>query len=324
MRSKSKWVLVNKFLCNISSKVARKKRVPDARVAKRWRALSGLANWDGLLSPLDSDLRRYIIHYGEMAQATYDAFDEEKSSRYAGSCRYAKRDFFARVDLLLGNPYRYQGGVEQGIELDRRKRSGAQGSEEAGGFVQERRNKHHHHRPRLGAAIATLNSVDIVANAINRPKGPKLRPIPVTAFLFASPKVGDPTFCHVFSEYRDLRALRVHNVPDIVPVYPAFAGYAEVGEELVIDTLRSGYLKVPGNVLSWHNLECYLHGVAGTQGPKEGFELVVKRDIALVNKKMDGLKDEYLVPPSWRCEKNKGMVQLGDGSWKLVDHENED
>lgn len=76
-------------------------------IAKDWKYLSGEKNWEGLLDPLNINLRRYLIHYGEMAQATYDAFNAEKASKYAGSSHYARRDFFAKVNLENGNPYKY-------------------------------------------------------------------------------------------------------------------------------------------------------------------------------------------------------------------------
>ena len=54
-------------------------------IARKWRDLSGQSSWKGLLDPLDIDLRRYIMHYGQLA--TYDAFKSEKASKYAGNSR---------------------------------------------------------------------------------------------------------------------------------------------------------------------------------------------------------------------------------------------
>lgn len=171
----------------------------------------------------------------------------------------------------------------------------------------------------LGAALATLNAVDIAAQKLNIPKDQPQNACPVTAFALACPRVGDSSFKKFFNGLRDLRELRVRNETDVVPK-SLFLGFSDVGEELLIDTRESKYLK---DGISAHNLEVHLHGIAGTQGKKGGFNLEVNRDIALVNKGLDALEDKYLVPVAWRVPENKGMVQQLDGTWKITDH-NED
>jgi hypothetical protein len=56
-------------------------------IAPRWRELHGSNDWEGLLQPLDEDLRAEIIRYGEFTQVTYDSFDSNPRSRFCGSNR---------------------------------------------------------------------------------------------------------------------------------------------------------------------------------------------------------------------------------------------
>ena len=175
----------------------------------------------------------------------------------------------------------------------------------------------------MGAAMAILAATDTVHNSYNKPTDKPEKAFPVTAIVLASPRLGNKGFATTFSTLDNLHVLRVRNKHDPVPDLPFSIGtqfdYVHVGEELVIDTLESPYLKDARKTV--HQLEVYLHGVAETQGgAAQGFS----RDMTLVNKDSDGLKDEYLVVSNWWTEKNKGMVQLDDGSWVLKDREVDD
>ncbi|XP_021749339.1 phospholipase A1-IIgamma-like [Chenopodium quinoa] len=400
----------------------------DGYIADRWELLMGQNHWEGLLEPLDNELRRSIIYYGEMAQATYDTFIRDKYSKYAGASRFNKNNFFAKLGLELGHPYKYRvtkffygtSGIEmpdaflfkpfssiepwskdtnfmgyiavaddESVELLGRREivvawrgsvqflewlndfqilqvsaSAMLGHEGDDGGPEVHQGWHSIYTTEnlssafektsardqvlteltklveqykeeeisitvtghsLGAALATLNAADIVANKINQRKNsPNSKPCKVTAIVFASPRVGDANFKKTLLKHDELRILRVCNAQDFVPNYPLI-DYVDVGEELTIDTTQSVYLKNPGLPSISHNLEVYLHGVAGTQGSgDEGFKLVVERDVALLNKFFDCLKDEYLIPVNWWVLKYKSMVQQNDGSWLLMDHEMED
>uniref|UniRef100_A0A804NG45 Phospholipase A1 n=1 Tax=Zea mays TaxID=4577 RepID=A0A804NG45_MAIZE len=386
-------------------------------VAKRWKELNGLNYWKGLVDPLDLDLRRNIINYGELSQATYTGLNRERRSRYAGSCLFNRRDFLSRVDVSNPNLYEitkfiyamctvslpdgfmvkslskaawsrqsnWMGFVavatDEGKELLGRRDvvvawrgtirmvewvddldislvpaseivlpgsaanpcvhggwlsvytsadPGSQYNKESARHQQvlnEVKRIQDLYKPEetsititghsLGAALATINATDIVSNGYNRSC------CPVSAFVFGSPRVGNLDFQKAFDSAADLRLLRVRNSPDVVPKWPKL-GYSDVGTELMIDTGESPYLKAPGNPLTWHDMECYMHGVAGAQGSSGGFELLVDRDVALVNKHEDALRNEFAVPPSWWVVQNKGMVKGKDGRWHLADHEEDD
>ena len=69
-----------------------------------WRILSGSTHWLGLLDSPPNNLRHYLNHYGEMAEATYDAYNKVSVSKNAGNCRYAKKNLLSRVGLVEGRP----------------------------------------------------------------------------------------------------------------------------------------------------------------------------------------------------------------------------
>ncbi|KAK4726735.1 hypothetical protein R3W88_031652 [Solanum pinnatisectum] len=372
-------------------------------MAENWEELSGKNKWEGLLNPLDVDLRKYIIQYGELAHVTYDTFISEKASKYAGASRYSMENLFSKAGidpskyrvtkyfygtssmplpdafitkslsreawskesnfmgyiavatdegkvslgrrdiliawrgtiqtlewvndlqfLLIPEPEVFgKGGllplVHHGFyniytsESARSKFNQAsardQVLEEVKRLVEEYKDDEvsitvagHS----LGASLATLNAE-----------------FPVTTFVFASSKVGDLNFVNAFNKLKHLHIMRIHNLLDIVPKYPPI-GYFDVGQEIIIDTTKSPYLKLnPGDPHTMHNLEGYLNGIDGTQGigPLDGFKLELNRDLALVNRIWDILKDEYLVPGAWWVEKHNEMVKQEDGKWILMDCE---
>ncbi|KAJ7558410.1 hypothetical protein O6H91_04G037900 [Diphasiastrum complanatum] len=71
----------------------------------RWRDIQGANNWEGLLDPIDQDLRDELIRYGEFAQICYDAFDSDKNSIYCGSCKYNKRKVLEKAGLRNAADY---------------------------------------------------------------------------------------------------------------------------------------------------------------------------------------------------------------------------
>ncbi|XP_031097869.1 phospholipase A1-II 4-like [Ipomoea triloba] len=395
-------------------------------IADRWSVLSGIDNWKGLLDPLDSDLRRYLIHYSAMVAPTGEALITDTASKNIGLCRYARRNLLLNTGAVKGNPFEYEvtkylyatSGASTGatgynvrparsdavlkesnwngyvavatdkgkVALGRRDilivwrgtmrplewlsnftflfvnaplifgqdsaplvhkgwydmyttinpDSQLEGSsardqvrEEVARLVEQYKDEKvsitvtgHS----LGSSMATLNATDLAVN-------PFKPDIPVTAFLFGSPKVGDENFKNAFANQANLRGLRITDVNDIVTQIPPFGWpvggpllpiiyYQDVGVGLMIESKKSDYLKPelsPG--LGYHDPMLYMHGIDGFQGSQEGFQPHGDFDIAKVNKYQDALKDEYNIPVAWWNIKDTGMVQQDDGSYLLDDHE---
>lgn len=193
----------------------------------------------------------------------------------------------------------------------------------------------------LGSALAILSAYDIVETGLNVKADTSA--VPICVFSFSGPRVGNVRFKERI-EKLGVKVLRIVNVHDIVPKSPGLVlnehspsmvmkiceglpwSYSHVGVELALDHKNSPFLKPTNDLVCAHNLEAHLHLLDGYHGKGRRFVLEKGRDIALVNKACDFLKDHYCVPPNWRQDENKGMIRDKDGRWiqperpRLDDH----
>ncbi|KAL2941970.1 Phospholipase A1-Igamma3 chloroplastic [Bienertia sinuspersici] len=66
----------------------------DPRLLREiWKDIQGSNDWEGLLDPLNSHLRREVLRYGEFAQSCYDSFDFDPHSKYCGSCKHPRAEY---------------------------------------------------------------------------------------------------------------------------------------------------------------------------------------------------------------------------------------
>lgn len=188
----------------------------------------------------------------------------------------------------------------------------------------------------LGSALAVLSAYDIAELGLNLPESDdQAETIPTTVFSFSGPRVGNTAFKDRCEEL-GLKFLRVVNVHDSVPKVPGILfnekfkimkqlidrlpwSYSHVGVELALDHTHSPFLKPTNDLSCFHNLEALLHLLDGYHGPEHRFHLSSGRDPAMVNKSCDFLKEHYLVPPFWRQDSNKGLIQNSEGRWVQPD-----
>lgn len=77
---------IRSFLSTTSPKPS-----PRRCISNRWQQLHGSKDWEGLLDPLDEDLRREVLRYGEHVHAAYHAFlhtDQNRLSPAPGDDAY--------------------------------------------------------------------------------------------------------------------------------------------------------------------------------------------------------------------------------------------
>ncbi|XP_010559205.1 PREDICTED: phospholipase A(1) DAD1, chloroplastic-like [Tarenaya hassleriana] len=78
----------------------------------------GLRNWTGLLDPLDENLRREILRYGQFVEAAYQSFDFDPSSPTYATCRFPRSTLLERSGFP-GTGYRLTKNLRatSGIQL---------------------------------------------------------------------------------------------------------------------------------------------------------------------------------------------------------------
>ncbi|XP_027351395.1 phospholipase A(1) DAD1, chloroplastic-like [Abrus precatorius] len=69
------------------------------KLGHKWTQYQGINNWDGLLDPLDDNLRSEILRYGQFVESAYRSFDFDSSSPTYATCRYSKSSLLTRTGM---------------------------------------------------------------------------------------------------------------------------------------------------------------------------------------------------------------------------------
>ncbi|WOH08532.1 hypothetical protein DCAR_0727973 [Daucus carota subsp. sativus] len=380
-------------------------------LAETWKEIHGENDWEAMLDPIEPLMKSELIRYGDMAQACYDAFDQDPGSKYCGGCQFKPDMFFEDLGLskfgydvtaylysayninfpifysksLWPNSWSSSANWSGYVAVSNDETSASLGRRDItiawrgtvvkrewladmmdflrpvtqreidsrdpsirveAGFLQlytdkDERCKFSEYSAReqiiaelsrliqkyeneemsititghsLGSALAILSAYDIAEAGIDLTKDG--RDIPLCVFSFSGPRVGNARFKERL-EWLGVKVLRVVNIHDKVPYMPGIffnehvspimrkVGellpwcYSHVGEELALDHENSPFLKKTNDPRCCHNLEALLHLVDGYHGKGKKFWRSTGRNIALVNKSADFLKDYLSIPPNW-------------------------
>lgn len=69
------------------------------KLGNKWTEYQGINNWEGLLDPLDENLRDEILRYGQFVEAAYRACDFDPSSPNYGTSKFPRRSLLARSGI---------------------------------------------------------------------------------------------------------------------------------------------------------------------------------------------------------------------------------
>ncbi|WVZ16110.1 hypothetical protein V8G54_009092, partial [Vigna mungo] len=61
------------------------------KLTHKWKQYQGIDHWEGLLDPLDDNLRWEILRYGHFVDATYNSFDFDPTSLTYATSLYSKK-----------------------------------------------------------------------------------------------------------------------------------------------------------------------------------------------------------------------------------------
>ncbi|CAK7347740.1 unnamed protein product [Dovyalis caffra] len=71
----------------------------STKLGKKWMEYQGVNNWEGLLDPLDDNLRSEIIRYGLFVEAAYRSFDFDPSSPTYAASKFPRNSLLARSGI---------------------------------------------------------------------------------------------------------------------------------------------------------------------------------------------------------------------------------
>ncbi|KAK7386144.1 hypothetical protein VNO78_26146 [Psophocarpus tetragonolobus] len=69
------------------------------KIHLKWKQYQGINHWEGLLDPLDDNLRSEILRYGYFVDATYSSFDFNPSSLTYATCLHSRKSLLSKCGL---------------------------------------------------------------------------------------------------------------------------------------------------------------------------------------------------------------------------------